>query len=89
MTPLAHLLRGLIRTYQYAIAPFLHGRCRYLPTCSHYALEAIERHGATKGIVLAGLRLARCHPWGGAGYDPVPDLKSRPAGRLWQSSSTP
>ncbi|MFO0998206.1 MAG: membrane protein insertion efficiency factor YidD [Alphaproteobacteria bacterium] len=86
MTPLAHAFTGLIRIYQYAIAPLLNGRCRYLPTCSHYALEAIERHGALKGAALAGLRLLRCHPWGGAGYDPVPE----PAGaHARPSSSTP
>ncbi len=89
MTPVAHLLRGLIRVYQYAIAPMLQGRCRYLPTCSHYALEAIERHGAVKGAVLAGIRLARCHPWGGAGYDPVPEPARHPIARAWHSSSAP
>jgi putative membrane protein insertion efficiency factor len=49
-------------------------RCRYLPTCSDYALEALETHGLARGLFLAAKRLLRCHPWGGSGYDPVPPL---------------
>ncbi|HUZ72384.1 MAG TPA: membrane protein insertion efficiency factor YidD [Stellaceae bacterium] len=66
------LLRGLIRAYQLLISPLLLPRCRYLPTCSDYAAEAIATHGALRGAVLAARRLLRCHPWGGSGYDPVP-----------------
>jgi len=66
-------LRVLIRTYQWGIAPVLAPRCRFLPSCSNYALEAIERHGAIRGAWLTVRRMARCHPWGGHGYDPVPD----------------
>ena len=66
------LLRGLIRGYQLFISPLLGPRCRFYPTCSNYALEAIETHGALKGSWLALRRLLRCHPWGGQGYDPVP-----------------
>ena len=72
MSPPGHLLRGLIRGYQWFLSPVLGANCRYQPTCSHYALEAVERHGALRGGWLAVRRIARCHPWGGAGYDPVP-----------------
>jgi hypothetical protein len=64
---------GLIRIYQYGISPVLPRVCRYAPSCSEYASEAIERHGAILGGWLAGRRILRCHPWGGHGYDPVPD----------------
>lgn len=67
------LLRALIRGYQLLISPVLPPACRYLPTCSDYAAEAVLRHGALRGSWLALRRLARCHPWGGSGYDPVPD----------------
>ena len=66
------VLRGLIRFYQIAISPLLGPRCRYYPTCSQYALEAVAKHGAMQGTWFAVRRLARCHPWGGFGYDPVP-----------------
>ena len=71
------LLRGLIRTYQLLISPILGPSCRYLPSCSDYAAEAIERHGPLAGAWLALRRLARCHPWGGSGYDPVPEQRRR------------
>ena len=66
------LLR-LIRIYQALVSPSLGVACRYEPTCSHYAYEAIERHGAWRGVRLAASRLSRCRPGGGGGYDPVPD----------------
>ena len=66
------VLRGLIRFYQIAISPLIGPRFRYYPTCSQYSLEAIAKHGAVQGTWLAVRRLARCHPWGGFGYDPVP-----------------
>ena len=66
------IVSALVRSYQYAISPFFPVRCRYAPSCSHYAIEAVQRHGALRGIWLATKRIARCHPWGGQGYDPVP-----------------
>lgn len=66
------LLIALIRFYQTAVSPMLPPRCRFVPTCSQYALEAVRKHGAAKGILLAAKRIARCHPWGGSGCDPVP-----------------
>ena len=61
-----------IRFYKYAISPHLPAACRYTPTCSQYAIEALRKHGPIKGIYLTIKRLSRCHPWGGSGYDPVP-----------------
>jgi uncharacterized protein len=64
---------GGIRFYQRGISPFLPPSCRFQPTCSQYALEAVERFGPARGGWLAVRRLARCHPFGGSGYDPVPE----------------
>lgn len=63
----------LIRCYRLSISPLLGPKCRFHPSCSAYALEALQNFGALKGSWLAIRRLARCHPWGGSGYDPVPD----------------
>lgn len=71
MTPAARALRGLLRGYQ-AVRSGRPSPCRYWPTCSAYALEAVETHGAGRGGVLALRRVGRCHPWGGSGVDPVP-----------------
>jgi len=60
----------LVRFYQAAISPHLGASCRYTPTCSQYAVEALTRYGAIRGSILATWRIARCHPWGGHGYDP-------------------
>lgn len=73
----ARALRWLVLVYQRAFA-WRASPCRYVPSCSTYALEAIETHGAARGSWLALRRLSRCHPWGGHGYDPVPERK--PAG---------
>lgn len=62
----------IIRFYQGAISPFLPAACRYTPTCSHYAAEALQKHGLFKGGWLAAKRIASCNPWGRKGYDPVP-----------------
>lgn len=67
-----HLCIGLIRLYQYLLAPALPRCCRFEPSCSAYAAEAFERHGTIAGSWLALARLLRCQPWGGHGYDPVP-----------------
>lgn len=67
--------KGLIRGYQLFLSPILPASCRYQPTCSQYALEAVERFGALKGGWLALRRIGRCHPWGGFGYDPVPEAE--------------
>ena len=66
------MLIWLIRFYQAAISPLLGPACRYTPTCSQYAIEALQKYGTFKGIYLAVRRIASCHPWGGRGYDPVP-----------------
>lgn len=62
----------LIRFYQVAISPLLGRRCRFFPSCSEYASEALQRHGALRGSLLGLRRLSRCHPWHPGGYDPVP-----------------
>lgn len=66
------LLLALIRGYRYALSPWWGNHCRFTPTCSQYAAEAIERHGAARGAWLAARRVARCHPWSPGGFDPVP-----------------
>lgn len=66
-------LIGMVRLYQVGISSWTPASCRFTPTCSSYAIEALERHGARRGSRLALKRLLRCHPWGGQGYDPVPE----------------
>ena len=71
-------LIGLVRLYRWVLSPMKQaffgpaGRCRFTPSCSEYALEALQRHGALSGTTLAAKRFCRCHPWGGCGSDPVP-----------------
>jgi len=65
-------LIGLIRLYQYLISPYLGNRCRFEPSCSEYAVEALRRHGMWRGLWLALRRVAHCHPWHRGGFDPVP-----------------
>lgn len=86
MSTTTRVLRALVRAYQTVRA----GRpspCRYLPTCSTYALEALEVHGAARGSWLAVRRICRCHPWGGHGWDPVPE--PTPSGAAPRPVSTP
>lgn len=63
---------ALIKIYQWVVSPILGPKCRFTPTCSQYAAEALKKHGVLKGLWLAVKRVSRCHPWGGSGYDPVP-----------------
>lgn len=66
------VLISLVKVYQYTLSPWLGGNCRYQPTCSHYAIDALRVWGPFKGVFLAIKRISSCHPWGGGGYDPVP-----------------
>jgi len=63
---------AVIKIYQWIISPVLGPKCRFIPTCSTYSLEAFKKYGAFKGIWLTIKRIGKCHPWGGEGYDPVP-----------------
>ena len=72
---LAWPLIQLLRFYRVGISPWLGGNCRYDPTCSDYAIEALQTRGVLVGTWLAAKRIGRCHPWGGSGYDPVPGKK--------------
>lgn len=73
----AKILLALIRVYQIVLSPFFGGACRFEPSCSVYASEAIRTHGAVRGSWLAVRRLSKCHPFGSHGFDPVPNLGSR------------
>ncbi|MBA2479393.1 MAG: membrane protein insertion efficiency factor YidD [Planctomycetes bacterium] len=79
MTTKTALIAG-VRAYQRFLSPLKPACCRYVPTCSEYAAEAIERHGAARGAWLGMKRVGRCHPWGGSGYDPVPGGPARSPG---------
>lgn len=70
---LAMPLRALVATYRYGLSPLLGVNCRFEPSCSVYAAESLRRHGAFRGSYLTLRRIARCHPWGSTGYDPVPE----------------
>jgi putative membrane protein insertion efficiency factor len=72
---LGRILIAAVRSYQLLISSWTPPSCRFTPTCSSYAVEAIERHGALRGGWLAAKRIGRCHPWGGFGYDPVPGVE--------------
>lgn len=71
------ILLKLIRAYQLFLSPILGSSCRFEPTCSHYSIEAISKHGSLKGSWLAIKRIGKCHPWGKSGYDPVPGSKKK------------
>jgi putative membrane protein insertion efficiency factor len=72
------LLILVVRAYQMVLSPLLPAACRYHPTCSHYAIEALEKHGALRGSWLAVKRIGRCHPFRPGGFDPVPEPPSPP-----------
>ncbi|MCG7499289.1 membrane protein insertion efficiency factor YidD [Vibrio sp. Of7-15] len=76
ISPFSWLIIGLVRFYKLAISPLLGPRCRYTPTCSTYAIEAIKMHGTIKGCWLSGKRLLKCHPLNDGGYDPVPPIQN-------------
>jgi putative membrane protein insertion efficiency factor len=71
-TVLSGAILWLIRFYRYFISPVMPGECRFYPTCSKYALEAVEKHGAVRGSIISVMRIMKCHPWHPGGYDPVP-----------------
>lgn len=83
---LTTLLLGLLRGYQILLSPLIGPACRFAPSCSEYAREAIALHGPARGSLLALRRLSRCHPLGSAGFDPVPEPSHRPAGALGHPS---
>jgi len=72
VTPAAHIAVGVVRAYQWTIRPLIGANCRFWPSCSDYAIEAFQTHGAARGAGLAGWRILRCNPWCEGGYDPVP-----------------
>lgn len=72
LTPLVFMALGLIRVYQLLVSPLLGTNCRYVPSCSEYAADALRQYGAIRGGWLALRRIMRCHPWGGSGHDPLP-----------------
>ena len=77
---LGRILIALVRFYQVAISSWTPAACRFTPTCSAYAIDALREHGAARGTWLAMRRIARCHPWGGFGFDPVPPRSPSAAG---------
>lgn len=79
MTPLGWVFAIPVRLYRATFSPLVGMNCRYQPTCSAYALEALEKHGGLKGGWLAARRILRCHPFAGSGYDPVPERKKNDA----------
>ena len=81
------LLMQMLRGYKWLISPLLPPSCRYVPTCSEYALEAVERYGAIRGTVMAGWRVLRCHPLAKGGYDPV--VKSERSGAMEELGTRP
>lgn len=74
---MSRLLRLLVHAYRYTLGTVLPNSCRFQPTCSQYALDALARHGAARGTWLALRRIVRCHPWGSFGHDPVPEERNR------------
>lgn len=73
MSPAARLLAAFVHAYRFVLSPWVGRSCRFQPTCSAYAVEALQKHGAVRGAALAAARVCRCHPWGGSGIDNVPE----------------
>jgi putative membrane protein insertion efficiency factor len=84
-----YVLIWLLKGYRFAISPLYGQVCRYHPTCSAYALEAVQAHGAARGSWLAARRVARCHPWAAGGLDPVPPATNRRPSTLSTAMTTP
>jgi putative membrane protein insertion efficiency factor len=82
MNPIGLVMRGLIRLYQLLLSPVLPASCRFVPSCSAYAMQAIETHGPLGGTWLGVKRICRCHPWNDGGYDPVPPANTDHGGHL-------
>lgn len=72
---LQKILIGLIHVYRYCLSPYIGHQCRFYPTCSKYAIEALERYGIMQGLLLIGKRLCKCHPWHAGGIDFIPEMK--------------
>jgi len=88
MTLYESCVRGALRAYKLTLSPLIGRQCRFLPTCSEYAAEALIGHGPWRGALLAGHRLCRCHPWGGgSGYDPVPPPRKKPEAESGEGSA--
>ncbi len=82
MTPAAYFAVGAVRAYQWTVRPLIGAHCRFWPSCSDYAIEAVQTHGAARGSALAAWRILRCNPWCDGGYDPVPpQCPHSPAGQ--------
>jgi hypothetical protein len=81
MSPAATVLTGAVRAYQWTIRPIVGAQCRFEPSCSHYAIEALAVHGAARGSFLTVRRVLRCNPWHEGGFDPVPPPEPLTQGR--------
>jgi putative membrane protein insertion efficiency factor len=81
MSIAAAVLAGAVRAYQLTLRPLIGSHCRFEPSCSHYAIDALHSHGAVRGALLAAWRVLRCNPWTAGGYDPVPPPAEGPHGR--------
>lgn len=80
---------GLIKAYQYGVRPMLGQRCRFIPSCSEYAADAIGEYGVLRGSAMGAMRLAKCHPWHAGGFDPVPEKKATPSNAVAVSNAQP
>jgi len=88
MNPAQHVLKGAVVAYQWTLRPLIGCNCRFYPSCSHYAIEAVTDHGAVRGAGMAAWRILRCNPWNAGGYDPVPPRLNRLRNSLSNSPSS-